>query len=294
MNPSSGATTGVFLRADFWLPAICIATALVAGLPFLWLIGDMTWRGAGELSWLYWSTSPTDAGRAGGILPIILSTLWVLGVTICSALPVAMLTAMALTHPELSQRTLCRFARRALDVLAMVPSIVFGLFGNALFCVALGLGYSILAGGLTLACMILPMLTRLIEHALLRVPESYQQAAASLGLSSWRTYRNIILPAALPGIGSALLLSLGRALAETAALVYTSGYAIRTPHSVLVSGRTLSVHIYDLAMNVAGGESRAYAASITLMLLFVGINFLAWIRIGAMHRSLAKLSGGDR
>ena len=145
-----------------------------------------------------------------------------------------------------------------------MPSIVFGLFGNAFFCVALGLGFSILSGGLTLACMILPLMIRATEEGLRAVPQELRLGAAALGLGPAAVFWRLLLPVALPGLAVGLVLGMGRALAETAALLFTSGYVDRMPTSLLDSGRALSIHVYDLAMNVAGGEPRAYATALIL------------------------------
>ena len=158
-----------------------------------------------------------------------------------------------------------------------MPSIIFGLFGNACFSLFLGLGFSILSGGLTLACMVLPLLIRSIEGALRAVPDDYRSAAAALGISHAATLRRILLPVATPGIVVGLVLAVGRALAETAALLFTSGYVDRMPASVFDSGRALSVHVYDLAINVPGGERHAYATALVLALLLLAINGLTFV-----------------
>ena len=166
--------------------------------------------------------------------------------------------------------------RASLDVLAGMPSIVFGLFGNALFCKILGLGFSILSGGLTLACMVLPLLIRATEEGLrvgaARVPPRRGRARP---LATWTTLTHILLPGRVPGLMVGIVLGIGRALAETAALIFTSGYVDRMPESLFDSGRALSVHIYDLAMNVPGGERNAYAAALVLIVLLLVINLLA-------------------
>src|SRR5262249_28440377 len=141
-----------------------------------------------------------------------------------------------------------RLVRRSLDVLSGVPSIVFGLFGNALFCKILGLGFSILSGGLTLACMVLPILIRCTEEGFRSVPPEYRLGAAGPRPARTATLWRLLLPAALPGLIVGLVLGLARAIAETAALIFTSGYVDRMPSSLLDSGRSLSIHIYDLSM----------------------------------------------
>lgn len=165
-----------------------------------------------------------------------------------------------------------RIVRHSLDTLAGVPSIVFGLFGNAVFTTLFGLGYSILAGGLTLACMVLPFLVRSVEQALATVPQSVRQAAGALALSRTTILTRILVPAALPGLVSGLLLGIGRAVGETAALLFTSGYALRMPEGVTDGGRVLSIHIFDLSLNVAGGTANAYRSAVVLMLLLVIVN----------------------
>ncbi len=253
--------------------AICVwsAASLVVGT-LGWILLDVLMNGASQLSMSFLIAEPDDAGRAGGISSIIVSTMLLLLVTLTCAVPLALATAIALTENVEAASTFGRLVRRSLDVLAAVPSIVFGLFGNAFFCVKLGLGYSIWSGGLTLTCMALPILIRTIEQAIRAVPKDYVLAAAALGLSRVTTLRRIILPSAMPGIASGLVLGIGRALAETAALIFTAGYVTRMPESLEDSGRALSVHIYDMAMNVPGGNSRAYASAAVLVTLLLLIN----------------------
>ncbi len=261
-----------------WLSASFVVSVL------LWILGDILIGGLSELSLEFLSTAPSDAGRSGGILPIITSTLLILSIAIGVSLPLSLGSSIVLAE---GSSGFVRLVRRALDVLAAVPSIVFGLFGNAFFCIALGMGYSILAGGLTLACMVLPILTRTTEQAIRNVPDEYRFGAASLGLSKFTTIRKIILPIASPALGAGFVLGIGRALAETAALLFTSGYVTRQPESLLDSGRALSVHIYDMAMNVPGGNERAYAAAAVLILLLLAINSIAMalMRLGARNNS---------
>lgn len=250
-----------------------LAMLLVVGLA-AWLIGDLLHQGAGAVSWSYLGTAPENAGRGGGIGPILASTALILAVCVVAVLPPALLTAALLAEFAPRWPRLIAAVRLGLDLLAGVPSIVFGLFGMVVFGRLLGLGSSILAGGLTLACMVLPLLTRLAESALRALPAEWRQGAAALGLSRATTLTHILLPAALPGIAVALVLALGRALAETAALLFTSGYLDRWPESLLDSGRALSVHIYDLALNVPGAGERAAAAALVLIALTLLINGL--------------------
>ncbi len=254
-------------RAERLVTALVWSNALLVFGAFLWLLGDLLVQGAGELSWSFLVEAPAQLGRAGGIGPILVSTLLLLLVCLCAALPLGLATGILLAEYTRGPGHLGRIVRASLDVLAGVPSIVFGLFGNAFFCLALGMGFSILSGGLTLACMVLPILVRSIELGLRAVPDEYRLAGAALGLSRTSLVARVLLPAAAPGLAAGLVLGIGRALAETAALIFTSGYVDRMPSSLLDSGRALAIHVYELAMNVPRGAPRAHAAALVLILV---------------------------
>lgn len=265
------------------------AAAIVAGV-FLWILGDLIRLGAMNVSWSFLLDAPRDAGRSGGIGPMLVSTLLILGVCLATSMPIGIATAILLAEFSRGDGWMGRIVRSSLDVLASVPSIVFGLFGNAFFSLYLGLGFSLAAGGLTLACMALPLLIRSAEEGLRAVPDDYRRAAAALGLSRTATLRRILLPTAAPGIVVGLVLGIGRALAETAALLFTSGYVDRMPGTLLDSGRALSVHIYDLAMNVPGGSPNASATALVLVVLLLCINLatlsvVAWWRGSGLWRT---------
>lgn len=263
-----------------WFTAILVIGA------FAWLLVDVVSRGQSGLNWSFLTSLPQNAGRSGGIASVIVSTLLILLVCLLSALPLALGAALFLAGTQWQHTKIAMLLRSSLDMLAGIPSIVFGLFGGIFFCQILGLGYSILAGGLTLACMILPFLTRSIEEALRSVPDEYRLASAGLGFRHSTFYFHVLLPVALPGIVSGVVLGLGRALAETAALIFTSGYVMRMPESFLDSGRTIAVHIYDLAMNVTGGEQNAYVSALVLII------FLSIINISANRITLRYLHHG--
>jgi phosphate transport system permease protein len=257
--------------AAMWLVALVVSAVFVA------IVGDLLRHGAADVSWRFMVDAPRDAGRAGGIGPIIVSTLSILALTLAASVPLGTATALLLAECSRGSRRLAGAIRMSLDVLSAVPSIIFGLFGNACFSLFLGFGFSILSGGLTLACMVLPLLIRSIEQALRAVPDDYRSAAAALGISHTATLRRILLPAATPGIVVGFVLAVGRSLAETAVLLFTSGYVDRLPASVFDSGRALSVHIYDLAINVPGGERHAYATALVLALLLLAINGVTFL-----------------
>lgn len=274
----------------------CVVCApLVVMSLLMWLLGDLLWRGMGAFlsggsnsSWLQTSLdflvkvigfltgTPERAGRSGGIGSILISTALILLICMTVAVPIGLGTALFLSESGIAnERFSRRVIRRSLETLAGVPSIVFGLFGNAVYCRLLGFGFSIVSGGLTLACMVLPLLIRAAEESLRAVPSEQRQAAAALGLSKWTTIGRIVLPQAIPGIVAGLILGIGRALAETAALIFTSGYVDRMPSSVFDSGRSLAIHIYDLSMNVAGGNQNAYASALVLIGFLLIINCIA-------------------
>jgi len=256
---------------------------LFAGV-FLWILADLLRNGLPHISWSFLTRPPLDAGRSGGIGPILVSTGLILGVCLGVSVPVGVGTAVYLAEFTRRGGPVGRAIRHSLDVLAGVPSIVFGLFGNAFFTLYLGMGFSILSGGLTLACMVLPILIRATEEGFRAVPEDYRQAAAALGLSRTATLGRILLPAAAPGLVVGLILGIGRALAETAALLFTSGTVDRMPGSLLDSGRSLTIHIYELAMNVPGGDGPAYATALVLISLLLVINGLTfWIGHRWLH-----------
>ncbi|MEE8523998.1 MAG: phosphate ABC transporter permease PstA [Thermoanaerobaculia bacterium] len=275
-------------RGDRWLAACVWLAAVAVTAVFVWILGDLLRHGVGRLSFAFLIEAPESAGRAGGIGPILVSTAWILAVSLAAALPLGLGTAVLLAELGATESRFTSWVRRSLDVLAGVPSIVFGLFGNALFCVALGLGFSILSGGLTLACMILPILIRSTEEGFRAVPQEIRLAAAALAMSRSRTLFQVLLPAAAPGLVVGVVLGFGRAIAETAALIFTSGYVDRMPSSVHDSGRALSIHIYDLAINIPGGEGTAYATALVLVAILLCTNsatsFLGerWLR-GRYH-----------
>ena len=247
-------------------------SAIFIAVIFVGLLGDLIWRGAAHLSWSFLVSGPANSGRAGGIAPILVSTLLILLVALIAAVPLGLLTAVWLTEYTRREGKLGETVRLSLDVLAGVPSIVFGLFGNAFFSVYLGLGFSILSGGLTLACMILPIFIRTSEAGLSAVTDDWRRNGAALGMSRASVLWHVLLPAAAPAVVAGIMLGIGRATAETAALIFTSGYVDRMPDSLLDSGRALAVHIYDLTMNVTGGDQAAYASALVLIVLIVAIN----------------------
>lgn len=258
-------------RDAAFVSALWLIAAMVAGALCL-ILADLLRQGMSALSWEFLTTAPSNAGRSGGIAPILWSTLLILGVALAAALPVGLACAVWLSEylPAGSRRG--RAVRISLDALAGIPSIVFGLFGNAFFSVGLGLGFSILSGGLTLACMILPIFIRTSEAGLTALGDDWRRQGDALGMTRASVLWHVLLPAAMPAITAGAMLGVGRACAETAALIFTSGHVDRWPDSLRDSGRALSVHIYDLSMNVTGGDASAHGSALVLMALIGLIN----------------------
>lgn len=268
--------------AGTWAVAIGV-TAVLA-----WILIDLLRQGVPHLSFAFLVEAPRDAGRAGGIGSILVSTGLIVGVCLAVSVPISVATAVLLAEFTRQLGFFAVLVRRSLDVLAGVPSIVFGLFGNAFFSIYLGMGFSILSGGLTLACMVLPILIRSVEAGLRAAPDDYRRAGAALGLTRTTLLIHVLLPAAAPGLAVGLTLGIGRAMAETAALLFTSGYVTRMPGSLLDSGRALSVHIYDLAMNVPGGAPAAYASALVLIIVLLVINYVTVFMTDRwMHRRIS-------
>ena len=267
-NPSS-APLDVVLKIGSWY----FASILIGA--FIWMMVSLFISGASRLSPDFFIGEPTNFGRSGGIGTILVSTGLILGICLCLALPLGVATAAWLSEVAQQQQRLQFCITRSLDLLAAVPSIVFGLFGMVFFCQTLKMGFSILSGGLTLALMILPIVVTTVYTAFQTVPNQIRLNSAALGLSKTTTLWRLLLPAAAPGVMVGMVLGVARAIAETAALIFTSGYVTRMPESIYDSGRTMSVHIYDLAVNVSGGESSAAATALVLMMVLFLINIVA-------------------
>ncbi|MBC85927.1 MAG: phosphate ABC transporter, permease protein PstA [Bdellovibrionaceae bacterium] len=250
-------------------------SVLVIALVFFAIVGDVAIKGFTAIQWDFIFTEPSRSGREGGVGPILVSTFLLLGICLSIVISLGLGTAIYLNEFTFHKSKFSKIIELSLDILAGVPSIVFGLFGNVLFCKILGLGFSILSGGLTLACMALPLFIRTAQSSLRGIPSEYRSGSKALGFSKATTLIKVTLPVAIPGIIAGLILSIGRAMAETAALIFTSGYVDRMPSSLLDSGRALSVHIYDLSMNISGGDLNAYRSAFLLIIGLLFINFSA-------------------
>ena len=208
------------------------------------------------------------------MLPSIINTLIMIGVALLIAVPIGVFSAVYLTEYAKKGNKLVKIIRTTAETLTGIPSIVYGLFGMLFFVTALKWKFSILAGAFTLAIMILPVILRTTEEALLSVPDSYREGSFGLGAGKLRTIFKIVLPAAVPGILSGVILATGRIVGETAALIYTAGSVAKIPSSVFSSGRTLAVHMYLLA-NEGLHVNQAYATAVILLILVIAINALS-------------------
>ena len=208
------------------------------------------------------------------VFPAIINTLIMTVLSLVLAVPLGIFAAIYLVEYAKKGNKLVKVIRVTAETLTGIPSIVYGLFGMLFFVTALKWKFSILAGAFTLAIMILPVILRTTEEALLSVPDSYREGSFGLGAGKLRTIFKIVLPAAVPGILSGVILATGRIVGETAALIYTAGSVAKIPSSVFSSGRTLAVHMYLLA-NEGLHVNQAYATAVILLILVIAINALS-------------------
>lgn len=208
------------------------------------------------------------------VFPAIINTLIMTVLSLLFAVPLGIFAAIYLVEYAKRGNKLVEVVRLTAETLSGIPSIVYGLFGMLFFVTALKWKFSILAGAFTLAIMILPVILRTTEEALLSVPDSYREGSFGLGAGKLRTIFKIVLPAAVPGILSGVILATGRIVGETAALIYTAGTVAKIPNSAFSSGRTLAVHMYLLA-NEGLHVNQAYATAVILLILVIGINALS-------------------
>lgn len=210
------------------------------------------------------------------MLPAIINTVTMTLLSLALAVPIGVFSAVYLTEYAKRGNPLVKVVRVTTETLAGIPSIVYGLFGYLVFVIACHFGNSMLSGALTLAIMILPTVMRTTEEALLSVPDSFREGSFGLGAGRLRTVFKVVLPSAVPGILSGIILAIGRIVGETAALIYTSGTVAGIPKDLMHSGRTLSIHMYALLSEGLYMEE-AYATAVVLLVLVLLINMLSGI-----------------
>ena len=241
-----------------------ITAALVISLVVYILVKGIPNLNAGLFAWEY-NTSNMS------MMPAIISTVYITALSLLMAVPVGIFSAIYLVEYAKRGSKLVKVIRTTTETLQGIPSIVYGLFGYILFVITLGWSYSMLAGSVTLAIMILPLIIRTTEEALISVPDSYREGSFGLGAGKLRTVFKIILPCAVPGILAGVILAIGRIVGESAALIFTSGTVAQVPGSLFDSARTLSVHMYAL-LSEGLYTNEAYATAVVLLVLVILIN----------------------
>jgi phosphate transport system permease protein len=263
-------------RSEAIAKALLWGAALLTLAVLIFILIYILQRGLPVLSPEFLLGSPEQMGREGGIFPTIVGTVFLTAVAIAIATPLGIGTAIFLTEYTREGRA-TRLIRFGTESLSGVPSIIFGLFGFAFFVIFLGLGWSILSGGLTLAAMVLPTIIRTAEEAIRSVSPSYRQVSFALGASRWQTVTRVVLPSALPGIITGVILAIGRSVGETAAVILTAGSSLRVPTSLFSPARTMSVHFYILAREGISLDM-AYGTGALLIIAVLLVNLVAnWL-----------------
>lgn len=262
-----------------------LATACTVVILVL-VIGYIMVRGLPVMTPSFLLGSPEQMGRAGGIFPSIVGTLALTALSVVIAAPLGIGTAVFLTEYTREGR-FSRIVRFGTESLAGIPSIIFGLFGFLFFVIELGMGWSLLSGSLTLAAMMLPTIVRTSEEAIRAVPEAYREISFALGGSRWQTVTSLVIPNALPGIVTGVILAIGRAIGETAAVIFTAGSSLRLPKSLFDPVRTLPVHFYLLAREGISMRN-AYGTAATLLTAVLLVNFLAYYLVNRVSKRRSR------
>ena len=249
------------------------ASAAATVLILLYIIGTIAYRGIGVIDISFILDSPRMSGAEGGIFPAITGTLCLVAVAILTAGPVGVGAAVYLTEYA-PDNTVTHIITFGVECLAGIPSIVIGLFGYAFLVVYLGFGFSILSGGLALMFMILPWTVRASEEAIKTVPGGLKEGSLALGATKWQTIRQVVIPNALPGITTGVILGTGKAIGETAVIMYTAGSSLLLPESIFEPVRALPYHLYILASEGISDEM-AYGSAAVLLGMVLTINLTA-------------------
>jgi phosphate transport system permease protein len=264
--------------------------ALINGLALFIVVYFMVAKGWKAINWTFLTQPPVDSMTKGGILPCIVGTLCLSIGALLIAMPIGVASAIYLNEYARPGR-LIRVIKLGINNLAGVPSIVFGLFGLAVFVVWLKMGVSIIAGALTLGAMTLPVIIGSTEEALRAVPDTYREASLGLGATKWQTIYRVVLPAALPGILTGTILGISRAAGETAPVMFTAGvfFTPIIPSSLFDEVMALPYHIYVLA--TAGTEIEAtrhlqYGTALVLIFLVLGMNLIAIIYRSRLRKQM--------
>ncbi len=261
--------------------AVYAAAALTVGF-LLFILGYIFVKGVPNLnlSLFEWEYTSANVSLTAALINTVLMTLMALVI----AGPIGIFAAIYLVEYAKRGNRFVKLVRLTAETLAGIPSIIYGLFGLLFFVSFLGWGYSLLAGAFTLAIMILPVMMRTTEEALIAVPDSYREGSFGLGAGKMRTVFVIVLPTAIPGILTGVILSTGRIVGETAALLYTAGSVAAVPTGFFSSVRTLSVHLYALTQEGLYVD-QAYATAVVLIVLVLGLNMLSSVVAARLTRN---------
>jgi phosphate transport system permease protein len=225
-----------------------------------------------------------------GILPMLVTTLYLVLVSLAVSLPVGIATAIFLNEYS-GNSALIRILRLAIETLAGIPSIIYGLFGLLIFCRFLSFGQSIIAGAFTLSIMILPVIIRTTEESLKSIPDTFREGSLALGATKFQTIVHVVLPSALPGIVTSVILAIGRVVGESAPVLLTVGITRNMPRTIFESGRTLTIHLYYLTNEAVHPEDfgKAFATAAVLVILVVIINTTTKIITNRFRKKLGEL-----
>ncbi|WP_071135413.1 phosphate ABC transporter permease PstA [Millionella massiliensis] len=260
----------------FWIFRLM---SLVVVAILVWILGFLIVKGIGVVNWEFLTTMPEDGMTRGGILPAIVGTLCLMVGSMIFAFPIGVMSGIYINEYA-PNNWLVKFIRVMTNNLSSIPSIVFGLFGMALFVNTLGFGDSIIAGSLTLGLLVLPVVIRTTEEALKSIDNSYRNASLALGATKLQTIRKVILPMAFPNIITGLILSIGRVSGETAPILFTvAAYFLpKLPSSIFDQVMALPYHLYVLATSgtdIEAARPMAYGTALVLILIVLLINLLA-------------------
>lgn len=250
-------------------------------------------KGLSHINWSFLTNEFSPSNPDSGILPMIVGTLYMVIVTLVIATPISIFSAIYLN--EYAKETkVTRMIRFAIDGLVSVPSIVYGLFGFSLFVSVLGgftKGYSILSGSLTLTIMILPILIKTIEEALITIPNDLREASLAVGASKVQTIFKVVLPCCMGNIVSAIILGMGRIISESAPLILTAGMVYYMPSGIFSSSRTLTTHLYYLASEGVSeaAKTQAYATAAVLVVIIIVLNLLTRLVAKKLSKKVGKV-----
>lgn len=247
---------------------VFILSGVITLLILVTILGYILVKGLPVINFEFLFSSPIDAGREGGIFPMIISSIYVVFIAAIIATPLGVGAAIYMSEYASNQKVI-KFIRFGLETLASIPSIVFGLFGLAFFVVFLKLGWCILSGGLVLALMAIPTIFQVAEVTLYSIPNSYKEGGYGLGATKWQVIYSVILPAALPGIITGVILAMTRAISEAAAVMYAVGSAITVPVSIFDPGRPLPLHLYVLATEGVSLQNAYGTAAVLVIIVLV-------------------------